>query len=116
MKRQRTKRPRQKKARRIPVTLRMTPETKGRLDASALANGRSQSAEIEALIEKALNYDEVLRGMRTSVAEIVKGQVEAAMRSAGYITHRTPHGDVWLPPGYPVPRSGFIDPEEEEHK
>jgi hypothetical protein len=111
MKKVGTKRP--KKARRIPVSLRMTPAAKERLDASALANGRSQSAEIEALIEKALNYDEVLQGMRTSVAEIAKGNVEGAFRSAGYTPLHTPHGTAWLPPGHPGLRSGFIEEDQQ---
>jgi hypothetical protein len=114
-------RPRPKKgastrAKRVPVTLRMTFETKQRLDDSAKESGLSQSAEIEALVLRALNYDETLRGMRTTVREIAKGNIEEAFRKAGYIIiQRTAKGGkVWGPAEeFPQLQSGFREPAED---
>jgi hypothetical protein len=92
----------------------MTPETKERLDASALKSGRSQSAEIEFLIEQALAPYAMLEAMRKTIAEVERGNVEAAFRRLGFTPLHTSHGAVWLPPGYPVPRSGFIDQDQSE--
>lgn len=91
------------RARRIPVTLRMSPETKRRLDAVALASGRSQSAEIEYLIEQALAPVAIYEKFRAALAELETGNPEAAFGKLGYTPIPTSSGRVWLPPGLPEP-------------
>jgi len=71
-------------------------------------SGRSISREAEHLIERALAYDRMMDAMRTNLAEIEKGNVEAALHRLGYTPIRTAHGKLWAPPGYPgIERSGF---------
>jgi hypothetical protein len=98
---------------RARLSLVVTAETKKRIIDAAEVSERSLSAEIEFLIEQALTYNEILKTMRTSVAEIAKGNVEAAFRRLGYRPlHSPPYGNIWLPQGHPGGSHGeFIDEE-----
>ena len=88
---------------RIPVTLRMSPETKRRLDIVASESGRSQSAAIEYLIEQALAPVAIIERFRAALEELEGRNPEAAFRKLGYTPIATLNGTVWLPPGLPVP-------------
>ncbi len=102
------------KGKRVSLGLKVTAEVKRHIDSAATASGRTQSQEAEALIERALQYDRVFAAMNKSLAEIQQGSVDGALRAQGYTPIRTPHGNVWAPPGYPMARSGFISPEEDQ--
>jgi hypothetical protein len=98
------------KGTRVSLGLKVTAEVKRHVDAAAQASGRTQSQEAEALIEKALQYDRVLAASGTTSEKLLEG----ALRAVGYTPVHSPHGKIWLPPGYPTQRSGFISPEEEQ--
>jgi predicted DNA-binding protein len=91
------------RAKRISVTLRMTPETKRRLDTVVLATGRSQSAEIESLIEQALAPVALYERFRAALAELEDRNPEAAFRKLGYTPIPMSNGTAWLPAGLPEP-------------
>jgi hypothetical protein len=101
------------RGKRVSLGLKVTAEVKRHLDSAHRMSGRTQSQEAEHLIEKALAYDQMLDAMRTTLAQIEQGSVEAALRRQGYTPIHTLHGKLWAPPGYPIERSGFIPPEEE---
>ncbi|MBR1279035.1 hypothetical protein [Bradyrhizobium sp. AUGA SZCCT0283] len=100
------------RGKRVSLGLKVTADVKRKIVSAARASGRTQSQEAEALIERALTYDSMLEAMRTTMAEIAQGNVEDAFRNLGYGTIHSPYGDVWVPPGYPTERSGFIDQED----
>jgi hypothetical protein len=103
------------KGKRASLSLLVRAEVKRHVDKLAQASGRTQSAEGEALIERALAYDRMLEAMRTTLAEMERGSVEAALHRLGYVSIRDAHGrKLWAEPGYPIERSGFIPPEEEK--
>jgi hypothetical protein len=99
------------KGKRVSLGLKVTAEVKRHIDSAARASGRTQSQEAEHLIERALQYDQVLTAMDTTVAEIDEGNVDRAMRRREYRPMQTRHGIVWVPPGYPIEQSGFIPQE-----
>ncbi len=100
---------------RVSLGLKVTAEIKGRIDAAAKESGRTQSQEAERLIERAFQYDELLEAMRTTMAKIKDGNIEAAFRIAGYRPLHSPHGKIWVPRDYPLKQiSGFIPPANEE--
>jgi hypothetical protein len=90
-------------------------ETKAVIAKAAKASGKSLSREAEALIERALTYDRQFQAMRTSIDEMMAGNVEATLWRLGFTPIRTPQGKLWAPPGYPgIERSGFIPVDEAE--
>ncbi|MFZ2075645.1 MAG: hypothetical protein WAV38_03140 [Xanthobacteraceae bacterium] len=100
---------------RASLGLKVTAEVKAHIDAAARESGRTQSQEAERLIERALQYDELLEAMRTTVTKIKDGNIEAALRAAGYRSLHSPHGKIWVPTDYPLKQvSGFIPPADEE--
>jgi hypothetical protein len=104
-----------KKGQRYALGLRVRAELKAQIDKAARASGRTQSQEAEALLERCLVYDGMLRAMNTTLADIAKGSLEAALHRQGYTPVHSPHGKIWLPPGHPgIQRTGFV-PQEEEH-
>jgi hypothetical protein len=107
-------RPRRYKGGRIHTTVRFTPERHASLKAEADRNRRSVSEQVEAMVERAVAYDQMLEAMRTSVAEIERGAVEAAFRRAGYTPVSSRFGRVWYPPGFPLEGSGFIAEDESD--
>jgi hypothetical protein len=64
------------------------------------------SAEAESLIERCLVYDDTMQAMRTTLAEMEKGNIEAALRHKGFtVERRVIDGKVWKSfrePGYPT--------------
>jgi hypothetical protein len=93
---------------RIQLGLIVTAETKATIDKLAADSGRTQSQVAEMLIERVLQYDKMLTAMNTTLDEIKRGNFEGALHREGYHPVRSPHGKIWLPPGYPVTqRSGF---------
>jgi hypothetical protein len=100
------------KGKRASLGLKVTAEVKRHIDSAARASGRTQSQEAEHLIERALQYDQMLAAMHTTIAEIAQGNVEAEMRRRGYTPLHTPYGKLWAPPGYPIEQSGFTPQEE----
>jgi predicted HicB family RNase H-like nuclease len=107
-------RPRKYKGGRIHATVRFTPERHASLKAEADRNGRSVSEQVEAMVERAVAYDQMLEAIRTSVAEIERGAVEGAFRRAGYMPVSSRFGRVWYPPGFPMEGSGFITEDESD--
>jgi len=106
-------RPRKYGQGRINATVRFTPERYAGLKASADANGRSVSEEVEAQVERAAQYDGILAAMGKSFEDIKRGNLEAALRAEGYTPVHSPAGEIWFPPGSPVERSpGFITEDE----
>lgn len=100
---------------RVSLGLKVTAQVKAHIDAVAQESGRTQSQEAERLIERALHYDQILEDMRTTVQKIKDGNIEAALRAAGYRSLHSPHGKIWVPKDYPLKQvSGFIPPADEE--
>jgi predicted DNA-binding protein len=98
----------------------VTAEMKQLIDETAKATGRTQGQVIEALCEKALQYDRMISAMNKSLEQIRQGNTEAAFRAEGYVPVLSPHGKIWLPRDYPIERSRFIAQQvaaqEEEEK
>jgi hypothetical protein len=108
-------RPRKYGQGRINATVRFTPDRYARLKASADANGRSVSEEVEMCVERAAQYDLTIAALGRSLDEIKRGNAEAAFRAEGYTAIHSPHGKIWVPPGYPMERSpGFMTQEERD--
>jgi hypothetical protein len=69
------------------------------------------AAEAEALIERGL----VVNELRADLDKIREGQLEAALRAAGYTWQWGPHGKIWFSPKYPKQsHSEFIPTKKEE--
>jgi hypothetical protein len=103
------------KSERVSLGLRVTAVIKRHIDAAARASGRTQSQEAEILIERALTYDDLLQAMHTTLANVTKGNVEAAFRSAGYRWIHTAYGKIWVPKEYPLKQiRGFIPADEQK--
>jgi hypothetical protein len=116
-----------KKGRITQIGVLVSAATKTLIVQSAKASGRTISREVEHLIERALHYDRLLNSMRTTLGEMEKGNVEAALWRLGFTPVR-PFKDgqpvakegggywtVWAEPGYPgIQRSGFEGWTEEE--
>ena len=83
----------------MSLGLRVSAAIKNRIDADAHANGRTQSAQAELMLEKLYAYEATLAGMKVTLEEIEAGNVDAALRRRGYHPLRSPHGIIWLPPG-----------------
>jgi hypothetical protein len=102
-----------KAGKRAPLSLLVRAEIKAHVDGLARASGRTQSQEAEMLIERCLHYDRMLETMRTTLADIERGNIEAAFRRAGFTPVRTPDGDnIWVPASYEIKRSGFVQEDE----
>jgi hypothetical protein len=106
--------PRGKK--RIQVSMILSAETKKRLDQEAKVSGRTLSQVGEWLIDRALTLDDTLKQMNRSLTGIDRENFEIEMRRRGYTKLNDPRGVVWLPPGAPVERSGFIPWAEDEQQ
>jgi hypothetical protein len=95
---------------RVSLGLKVRAEVKRLIDQAAQDSGRTQSQEAEALIEKALTYDSMLSSMKTSLAEIENGNLEAAFRRAGYAPIRLADGTKgWVPEEKLPWKSGFLE-------
>ena len=105
-----------KAGKRAPLSLLVRAEIKHLVDERAKASGRTQSQEAEMMIERCLTYDQTLEAMHTTLADMQKDNVEAALRRLGYTPIRVPNTDksdrpwkLWAEPGYPgTERSGFV--------
>jgi hypothetical protein len=86
---------------RAQLSLLVRADIKRYVDKAAQRSGRTQSEEAEHL-------------MGTTLEAINRGNIEAAFRKQGYAPIHTRHGKVWVPPGYPIEKSGFVPPEEEQ--
>ena len=109
-----------RKGRRYQIGVIVTGETKTLITQAAKASGRTISREVEHLIERALHYDRMLNSMRTTLGEMEKSNVEAALWRQGFTPVRPlkdgqplakeggGYWTVWAEPGYPgIQRSGF---------
>jgi hypothetical protein len=92
-----------KPGKRAPLSLLVRADIKALVDERAKASGRTQAAEVEAMIERALALDELLAAMKTTNAKLVA----MAFRRQGFVPKSTPHGDIWYPKGHPdAPKTG----------
>ena len=96
---------------RAPLSLLVRPALKRLVDQMATANGTTQSAAAEFLIEQGIAVRQVLDAMGKTLEEIGRDNTDAALRRRGYTRHRTLIGDrawmFWTEPGFPIPTSGF---------
>jgi predicted transcriptional regulator len=95
------------RGKRAPLSLLVRPDIKRRVDKLATANGITQSAQGEALIEQGLAVRQVLDAMDKTLAEIEAGNVHAALLRLGYSVERytDPNGKTWMAyrePGHPA--------------
>jgi hypothetical protein len=99
-----------KRGRRAPLGLLVRPQIKRLVNRLATANGTTQSAAGELLIERGLAVQTVLDAMGKTLEEVERGNVEAALWRLGYRPHREMiDGKVWkswCEPGHP--RAGEI--------
>jgi hypothetical protein len=104
-----------RKGTRFQVNILLTAEAKDHIVAAAQASGRTTSREAEYLIETAITYNRVMKAMGTTIAQIEKGNVEAALHRLGYTAIRHSTGKkAWAEPGYPgVEHSGFVETAEQ---
>jgi hypothetical protein len=98
---------------RIALGLKVTVKTKRMIDQLAQASGRTQSQEAEFQIERALQFDRTLEAMGTTLADMEKQSVDAALFRLGYTPIRQVHEGkawkFWAEPGFPgVERSAFV--------
>jgi len=109
-----------RRGKRAPLSLLVRPEIKRLVDQRATANGTTQSAQAEFLIEQGLAVRQVLDAMGKTLQEIERGNVHAALRRRGYNHHRIVIGEkawgFWTEPGFPIPTSGFKPWREGELK
>jgi hypothetical protein len=103
-----------RKRQRIQLGLIVSAETKRTIEAEAARSGLTQSQVAERLIEKALIYDRTLAAMNSTMDEIRRRNIHAAMLREGYHPQRTSYGVAYLPPATPIERSGFKEREEGE--
>jgi hypothetical protein len=89
------------KGKRAPLSLLVRPTLKRLIDQRAQVNGRTQSAEAEAMLERLLALEETLETMRTDLSEIERGSIDAVLRRRGHKGIGSPYGVIWFPPGYP---------------
>lgn len=106
-----------RRGKRAPLSLLVRPDIKRLVDKLATANGITQSAQGEFLIEQGLAVRQVLDAMGTTLEEIERGNVEAALRRLGYRPWRVTGSDgkvykAWCEPGHPAARVGQIEKHE----
>jgi hypothetical protein len=96
---------------RAPLSLLVRPALKRLVDQMATANGTTQSAAAEFLIEQGIAVRQVLDAMGKTAEEIERGNADAALRRRGYVSHRfVADGRAWFfwtEPGFPIPTGGF---------
>ena len=109
-----------RRGKRAPLSLLVRPEIKRLVDRLATANGTTQSAQGEFLIEQGIAVRKVLDAMGKTLEEIERGNADAALRRRGYNHNRIVIGDkawsFWTEPGFPIPTSGFKPWREGELK
>jgi hypothetical protein len=102
-----------RRGKRAPLSLLVRPEIKRLVDQRATANGTTQSAQAEFLIEQGLAVRQVLDAMGKTLAEIEQSNVTAALWRLGYRPWRESiDGKTWTSwcePGHP--RAGQISVE-----
>lgn len=101
-----------KRGKRAPLSLLVRPKIKRLVDKMAAADGITQSAQGEALIEQGLAVRKALDAVDRDTAEIEKGHVEGVLRRKGYTPIYTVKDGkgwkLWAEPGFPgIQRSGF---------
>jgi hypothetical protein len=95
------------RGKRAPLSLLVRPALKRLVDQMATTNGTTQSAAAEFLIEQGIAVRAVLDAMGKTLADIERGNADAALRRKGYTPIRTTKGKLWAEPGFPIPTSGF---------
>jgi hypothetical protein len=100
-----------RRGKRAPLSLLVRPAIKRLVDKMAKANGITQSAQAEMLIEQGLAVRQVLDAMGKTVAEIESGSVDTALSRRGFtpIRHMVEGKawKLWAEPGFPgIERSG----------
>ena len=99
-----------KKQRRASLTFRVLAEVKLHLIQAAKKSGRSLAHEAEALIEKALAYDNMLAAMRSTIPEMQEQFVKSYLHQKGFIPIRGAGGIVgWKLETDARKRSGFVE-------
>jgi hypothetical protein len=105
---------------RAPLSLLVRPALKRLVDRIATANGTTQSAAAEFLIEQGIAVRQVLDAMGKTLEETERGNADAAFQRRGYNRHRIVVGGkawfFWTEPGFPIPTSGFESWAEGEFK
>jgi hypothetical protein len=98
---------------RVSLGLKVIAKTKRIIDQRAQKSGRTQSQEAESLIESALQFERTLKAMGTTLAEMEKQNVNAALFRLGYTPIRHVHEGkawkLWAEPGFPgVEGTAFV--------
>ena len=98
---------------RVALGLKVTAKTKRIIDQLAHASGRTQSQEAEFQIERSLQFDRTLEAMGSTLADMEKQSVDAALFRLGYTPIRHIHEGkawkLWAEPGFPgVERTAFV--------
>jgi predicted transcriptional regulator len=100
-----------RRGKRASLSLLVRPDIKRLVDKLATANGITQSAQGEMLIEHGITVRQVLDAMGKELEEIERGNFDAAAKRRGYNRHRILVGDkawsLWTEPGFPIPTGGF---------
>lgn len=110
-----------KPAGRQPVIAGRVPRTlHERIKRAAKASGRSMSEELAWRASMSFEWEAAFASMRTSLAEMEQGSINAALVRAGYIVvERDPETlkKLWAEPGFPDTehlRPGFVTPPEKD--
>ena len=102
-----------RRGKRAPLSLLVRPEIKRLVDQRATANGTTQSAQAEFLIEQGLAVRQVLDAMGKDLMALERGNVDSALWRLGYRPWRESiDGKTWTSwcePGHP--RAGQISVE-----
>jgi|SRR5215831_14424667 len=100
-----------RKGTRFQVNILLSAAAKDHIVAAAKASGRTTSSEAEHLIERARTVDRLMDAMRTDLAQIERGNIQAVLHRLGYMPVRdlATGKMAWCEPGHPaiVCRSGF---------
>lgn len=106
------------KGKRTSLGLKVSPDIKRRIDQVARDSGKTQSQVAEALIERALAFELVLKASTVSEPDMKRRMAEAVFRAEGYVIgQRLSDGSkIWVPKKHMNPKllSGFRAPEEED--
>ncbi|SDR31388.1 hypothetical protein SAMN05519103_01934 [Rhizobiales bacterium GAS113] len=100
---------------RFSLGLKVTAEIKQLIDALARKTGRTQSQQVELMVEGFLQFQATLAALRTSLTMLEKDGVELRLYRKGWrpiSSSKTPL-KLWAPPGYPAIEPGDLLAEDQ---
>ncbi len=97
-----------RKGRRYQIGVIVTGEIKATIAQRAKASGRTISREVEMMIERLVQYEQMFERMKMDIEEIRQSAIDAEFRRQGYTSVASMHGNIWFPPGL-SPEKFFVN-------